>query len=201
VQKERKMRKKAILLAFAVVLVIGCVAGSIAYAATSHSPPKGHKLVGMGYYGVSAEVETLGNLARSRYVDTAFDLTNPNCSKNISITYVSVMDEDGNVVAEGTPAQLSSHSVPAKLGPHEFWSFSLAEFFTQQPLLMGDSVPPYTVEISWTGNGDRPLTGWCHRFMETFKFVGGYDPNIPFEQQVDDADTEAWETEMVNFSS
>ena len=194
------MKKKAILLALSIVLVIGCVAGGLVYAQTSHSPPKGQKLVGMGYYGSSAEVETLGDLARSRYFDTAFDVTNPNCSKSISITYVSVMDGDGNIVAEGTPAELSSHSVPAQLGPHEFWSFSLAEFFTQPPLLTGDSPPPYTVEISWAGNGDRPLTGWCHRFMMTFKYVGGYDPSIPWEQQVDDADTEVFETEMVNFS-
>jgi len=194
------MKKKAILLALTIVLVIGCVAGSIAYAATSHNPPKGQKLISMGYYGVSAEGSTIGDCNYSHYFDTGFDITNPNCSKSISITYVSLMDEDGNVVAEGTPSQLSSPSVPAQLGPHQTWSFTLAQFFNEPPLISGDSAPPYTIEVSWAGAADRPLSGWGHEFALTFKVFGAYDPNTPFEQQVDDMDMEVWETEMVNFS-
>jgi len=131
------------------------------------------------------------------YVDTAFTVTNPNCEGSITITYFAILDEDGNVVIEGTPQQLNN--VPDELGPHEIWQFDLVYFVGSPP--MSDETPTYwTVEITFNSTGDRPLIGWFQPHFHTFTFFGKIKPNQPWEKQVDDVDVTSGGCQMMNFA-
>ncbi|MBA7697306.1 hypothetical protein ES703_105969 [subsurface metagenome] len=71
--------------------------------------------------------------------------------------------------------------------------------FLAETGVIGETPPSYTVEISWSGKASRPLTGWVNVFAYTFKIFGDFDPAIPLEEQVDDADLVAEGYKMLNF--
>ncbi|MBA7613204.1 hypothetical protein ES703_20449 [subsurface metagenome] len=206
------MKKTVILVVVTLGLILGSIAGGLAYAQTDHQPPRGQKLIGLGIYGVSAEPTYVNEaLTLAYYWNTAFDIINPNCDQSLTITYLAIIDEDGNVVAEGTPEQWNEPYIPEELGPHQIWHFGLNDFLAETGVI-GETPPSYTIEISWTSLGgaaiggarggsaaSHPLTGWAHGFMYIFTFVGDFDPAIPWEEQVDDVDLTAYECEMVNF--
>jgi len=197
------MKRKVILAIVAIALLISGVAGGIAYSQMDHQPPRGQKLIGMGWCGLS---EASGDeaLALSYYWNTDLRITNPNDVRTLTIAYFAIMDEEGNVVVEGTPEQLNEGAseetyVPEELGPHEIWGFHLSSFIGGPPGVIGETPPSYTVEITWTGQASRPLIGWVQPFALMLTFLGGFDLNIPWEEQVDDVDLTTLGWEMANF--
>ena len=206
------MKKTVILVVVVLSLVLGGISGGLAYAQTDHQSPRGQKLIGLGFYGVSAEPISVNEaLALSYYWNSGFDITNPNCESSLTIIYLAIIDEDGNVVAEGTPEQWNEPYIPEKLGPHQIWYFNLSEFLAETEVI-GDTPPFYTVEISWTtakrdaraaagagSSSSRPLTGWSHSFAYTFTYVGDLDSAIPWQEQIDGVDVTAMDRGMHNF--
>jgi len=190
------MKKKIILIVLALALVIGAVAGGITYAQVDHNPPKGHKLIGTGMLGNSESPRgEMGGTAVEFEFGTGFEITNPNCDKSLTIEYVAIMDEDGNVVVEGTPLAMN---LAETIGPHDIWMVPLIVPGGSPPMI-GDEPSNYTVEITWSGHADRDLIGWSMTGARTYVCTNGYDPNVPFDDQVDDYDLVLMKTQMVNY--
>lgn len=192
------MRKKAILLALSIVIVIGCVAGSIAYAATSHNPPSGAKLVGVGWstYPSNSPANDFWTFS------TMFDITNPNCDTAIDIKWMSILDMDGNSVFEGAPGTYHDYMMntdtlvlPAKLNPHQIWQFQLRQYLESVTPFQWESdslLSHYTVEITWSGRVPRPLTGFAKGYIEHLQQDNVGTTTLH--------DVEGYEVQMINYS-
>lgn len=193
------MKKKIILVMLALALVIGGVAGGVAYAQIDHNSPKGSKLTGLGLYGLGADPsEATEDLVGGFFWGTEFRITNPNCYKTLYLMYVSITDADGNVCLQGTP---DLWGLPKEIGPHDILFFEL-ELPGGPPPIIGDAGIPhaYTVELTWQGRADRDLIGWAQPYGVYHLSLDGYEPGIPFNKQVDDVEIVTYSaTGMVNF--
>ena len=114
------------------------------------------------------------------------------------------MAENGTVVKEGTPEQWNETAwnktyVPEELGPHEIWKFDLV-YFVGKPKMTDETAASWTVEIIWGGRSKQlPLIGSCQPHFHMYMFLGDFDKNIPWQEQVDFIDIASWSTQMVNF--
>ncbi|MBN1862881.1 MAG: hypothetical protein JW790_04485 [Dehalococcoidales bacterium] len=196
-------KKKLILIGIAMALAVGV--GGAAYAYTEmdgHQDVGGHKLIGvgeMGYY----DNPTLWD--QEEWWDTSFIITNPNCDRDLTIEWVSLIAGDEQVIAEGTPDDWYDYAnldVPETLSAHEVWQVSIAELLGEllgsDPLdvMYNFALSKYTLEVTWSGvrwrgwwgwgwwgwwGSDRPLLGWqkekCGTYVPTIYYVNGVSEN------------------------
>jgi hypothetical protein len=169
------MRRK-ILLAVVLIAVVafGGVGGGL-YAASAAGPSLStQKLVGVGWEGLRIDYSVGGYDYLWRYA-TDITITNPNDNGDINITSFVVLDKTGNATSK------SLYSMNKVLKPHETWSIWLAfyvddenfEWPEEGPLYL--TVPRYTVEVSWNGRVDRPLTGWLKQLTDSSVYTAGQE--------------------------
>ena len=164
---------KKIIIALLVAVVLAGVTGGAIYAVGEHQPIAGHKLIGFGGRGT---IDTITDNRYLRVISGAqFIVTNPACSKSITIERVQVMDQDGIVIfAEGPgtygPFTDEIIDIPEELLPHQVWKFRLRDLISST-----EPVAPYTVEIDWKGAADTPLIGRINNSFVGLKVT----PNPP----------------------
>lgn len=151
------MRRKAILVVLAIVLVLGGIGGGIAYAIDNgHQPNYGNKLVGIGSYGFS-EDPIKGTFEFGAH----FGITNPDCVHSIKITRIALLDSAGDVVWEESPIDLPE-PLPEYLSPHQSVKISLQP----APGAGEPALDTYTVEIAWKAKkGTSPLMGVVSEYV------------------------------------
>jgi hypothetical protein len=200
--------KKKLFLALTLVLLAGIIASGTAYAVT-HQAVKGAKLIGVAMCGRNPmPTEATDDFFIVQYVDTQIKITNPNCSKSVTVPYLAILREDGTVVHEGTPKQWNDNGwvgspdpnpVPEELGPHQIWQCAIVYLLNGAPTVPNETFPMFTVEITWSGAVDRPLIGtlMVHAMSGYFD---GFVPGTPFEDQAKSIQQMATETSMESFS-
>ena len=192
------MKRKILLAAILIAIVaLGSVGGGLYVASAAGPGQSTQKLIGVGWEGINIYTSE-GLTQLSRYA-TEVTITNPNCSGNINITDLAVIDETG------TETSKSSHNMNMVLGPHEtqkIWlAFYVDNIYFEPPEEGPDflTLPRYTVEISWNGRVDRPLTGWVTKIMGTSVYPEGQEPG-PIVLPSMMSGGGGSESEMVNFS-
>jgi len=192
------MKRKILLAAILIAIVaLGSVGGGLYVASAAGPGQSTQKLIGVGWEGINIYTSE-GLTQLSRYA-TEVTITNPNCSGNINITDLAVIDETGTETVNSEQYQ------SIVLGPHETQKIWLAFYVDDQnfeppqegPLFI--TLPRYTVEISWSGRVDRPLTGWIMKLMGTYVYPEGQEPG-PIVLPSMMSGGGGSESEMVNFS-
>jgi hypothetical protein len=162
------MKRSVVIILLAVVLSLSLGFG-VAYAAGSHNPAQGSKLVGVGQ---------LGKLDYSygyQQSTTEFQFTNTDCIKEVTIDQVSIIASDGTVIYEGPYISVEDdfREIKTTLLPHEVEVIRLDEYMyiggnQEDPAswlpsegAVSGNLDFYTVEIDWSVRGvSSSLTGW-----------------------------------------
>jgi len=189
--------KKMSLILLAVVLLLAALAGG-AYVDSDHQPVKGNKLIGVGQLGTHEGIP---------YIEmwTHFGFTNPDCVEEITITKVSIIEENGDLVYEGPYISVTRNGLTREvktdpMNPHEIWGINLEVYMwtglgdypenLTDPAnwltfgeAMAQPIKSYTVEIEWEAKGGVcPLTGW--KTTKRIDWVDGLGGNMYQSQMV-----------------
>lgn len=161
--------KKRILLISLVLVLIGSIAGGVAYA-VEHKTMVGDKLVGTGIMlGEGGE----GAVGFGMF--PVFQITNPDCAYSITIKSVALLDSDGAVLWEGPPGEWPYGEIPGVLGPHEIvtvFPFS----FEGEPPEFDEDIEGITLEVEWGSNRKGlPLAGVVYEMAISLIGIDGMD--------------------------
>lgn len=165
--------KKMSLIFLVCVLPLAAFAGGV-YAEGDVHPVTANRLVGVG---------DLGTLAGPNItIYTVFAFTNPDDVEEITITKVSIIEGNGDLVYDGpyiyvTPDGTYREVKPDPMTPHEIWQIRLQAYmwtglgipddltdvnnWMSRVDALNKELKAYTVEIEWEAKGAvAPLTGW-----------------------------------------
>ena len=153
---------KKLLLVVTFVCVLSVVLGSSVYAATSHQQMKGTKLIGYGPMGLAYGGDT--------QFYSSFTITNPNCTKSITINRLSIVQANGTVIYEGPFVEggpLGTDVV--SLQPHGVVMVELSDWVS-----LLDPMRFFTVEVGFRSVGALPLIGHSIVWQKEFFADGTY---------------------------
>ena len=194
--------KRFLLLSLAIMLVSalilgGCSAPTPPPAPTPTPTPapiiSAQELIGVGMLGRSTWVGQYRNELTGEYDiwaeeveewDTHFIVTNPNSHRQILITHLRIIREDGVMVYEEPMQKV--------LTPHEIMQFTLSGMLDIIPLDI--TLTKFTVAIIWECVG----AATCHELTGWFKEIKHYD-GIDYEYNFPYAGAAISEAEMKNF--
>ncbi|MBA7622915.1 hypothetical protein ES703_30302 [subsurface metagenome] len=170
-----------LVISGAVVLGLMAAAGTLIQAATGHIDTGGHKLIGVGQMGVVSYSDTVDSIQIqvTRWRDTEFIITNPNCDESLTIEWLALIAGDevccdwngggpcwkaGEIVWEAPP---DGAVIPYQLGPHQVWHINIAELMswvegehTPEEFAEKCELGKYTLEVTWSGAYYSGWTGW-----------------------------------------
>lgn len=186
------MKKKIMLIALIVCLVIGGIGGVI-YANGDHAPIIGDKLVGYGGFGHFP----IGNYDNYSETAISFTLVNPDCVATIGIEQISLINTNTGVVIYEGPlivfnAQDQVFEELHELGPHKS-CLAFAQWMFPSEITIASPLMSLTVEVFYSGPPKScPLMGSLisgTAFYENNTWVRGeplrYIPMEAMTQKID----------------